>query len=104
MGFMEKQITGKERWAIVETNCGKEAVPIEQLNIALPYRVSGFVAACARILRDYLEGSEIFDVIEREGYGARLSAPGYLDSTDWTVFDTAKEAEDYLDDLTEGDD
>lgn len=26
------------------------------------------------------------------GYGARLSAPGYLDRTDWTVFDTVQEA------------
>ena len=30
------------------------------------------------------------------GYGARLSAPGYLDCTDWCVFDTEQEAIDYL--------
>jgi hypothetical protein len=32
-----------------------------------------------------------------KGYGARLSAPGYLDCTDWTVFDTKEEAIAYLD-------
>ncbi len=30
------------------------------------------------------------------GYGARLSAPGYMDCTDWCVFDTEKEASEYL--------
>ena len=30
------------------------------------------------------------------GYGARLSAPGYLDCTEWTVFDTELEAIEYL--------
>ena len=29
--------------------------------------------------------------------GARLSAPGYLDCTEWSVFDTEQEAEEYLD-------
>lgn len=30
------------------------------------------------------------------GWGARLSAPGYLDCTDWCVFDTEAEAKEYL--------
>ena len=32
----------------------------------------------------------------KSGYGARLSASGYLDCTDWAVFDTREEAEAYL--------
>jgi hypothetical protein len=31
-----------------------------------------------------------------KGFGARLSAPGYLDCTEWTVFDTEDEAREYL--------
>ena len=31
-----------------------------------------------------------------EGYGARLSAPGYMDATAWTVFKTREEAEEFL--------
>jgi len=38
-----------------------------------------------------------------DGWGARLSAPGYLDCTDWCVFETEAEATEYLDD-TYGDD
>jgi len=37
------------------------------------------------------------DTVETiHGYGARLSAPGYLDCTDWTVFATYEEAARYL--------
>ncbi|MCP3885122.1 MAG: hypothetical protein GY700_06540 [Propionibacteriaceae bacterium] len=32
----------------------------------------------------------------RTGYGARLSKPGYLDCTEWAVFDTQREAAEYL--------
>jgi hypothetical protein len=28
-----------------------------------------------------------------------LSAPGYLDCTDWQIFDTAEEAEQYLEEF-----
>ena len=33
-----------------------------------------------------------------KGYAARLSAPGYLDCTEWTVFDTEAEAYQFLED------
>jgi hypothetical protein len=99
--FMEPQITEKERWAEVDTNCGTEWVPIEQLGITLPD--TNQVEACTELLRDYLEGNRVFSVQERVGYGARLSAPGYLDCTEWAVFDTEDEARAYLEE-TYGDD
>jgi len=36
-----------------------------------------------------------------EGYGARLSAPGYMDCTDWCVFDTEEEARTYIEETFE---
>jgi len=42
------------------------------------------------------EPGEHVIIDETEGYGARLSAPGYLDCTDWVIFDTEQEAIDYL--------
>ena len=33
------------------------------------------------------------------GYGARLSAPGYLDCTEWAVFETEDEAREYLEEM-----
>ena len=45
---------------------------------------------------DYTENREIWTITIRKGYGARLSAPGYMDCTPWSVFDSAEEAEEYL--------
>lgn len=45
---------------------------------------------------DYIEDQhpEFFELVE--GWGARMSAPGYLDCTDWCVFPTREEAEEYI--------
>ncbi len=32
----------------------------------------------------------------RTGWGAQMSAPGYMDQTEWDVFDTEQEAWDHL--------
>ena len=69
--FMEPQITPFCAWSFVvdiETNKG------------------GWCFADER----FIDGGVIW------GYGARLSAPGYLDCTDWAVFDTEDEAVEYL--------
>ncbi len=50
-------------------------------------------------LLDYIENPEVWNITKREGYGARMSAPGYLDSTDWSVYDTEEEAEEELKDM-----
>jgi hypothetical protein len=47
-------------------------------------------------LVDYCENKEAWRIDLIAGFGARLSAPGYLDCTDWCVFETEKEAWDYL--------
>jgi len=36
------------------------------------------------------------DISVAKGFGARLSAPGYLDCTEWAVFDTLEEAREYI--------
>lgn len=54
-------------------------------------------------LRDYTENHQCYSISRIKGYGARLSAPGYLDCTEWTVFATEKEAKAYLAEMTEDD-
>jgi len=39
---------------------------------------------------------EVWSIERVTGYGAALTAPGYLDRTDWAVFGTVKDAADYL--------
>jgi hypothetical protein len=41
-----------------------------------------------------LAGHEV--VGECDGWGARLSAPGYADCTEWAVHETEEEAREYL--------
>lgn len=52
-------------------------------------------------LADYCENREAWRIELTTGYGARLSAPGFLDRTEWCVFETEKEAREYLDEAEE---
>jgi hypothetical protein len=100
MSFMQKQITDKQRWLQVETTIGTEWLPV---NLVGDLPGSQFLdhevqdTDCADI-QAYCEGTiESWENIE--GYGARLSAPGYLDCTEWTVFDSVEKAETYLEEM-----
>ena len=55
-----------------------------------------YLAACHDAVRDYIGSREVYSVTERKGYGVRLSAPGYLDCTEWSVFDSEAECKDHL--------
>ena len=76
--FMEPQVTHKMNWWEIESDFSTMTLPYE-------CRLSNREMPDGRWFADYLTG-----------YGARLSAPGYMDCTDWTVFDTEQEAIDYL--------
>ncbi len=73
------------KWIEAETTEGTEWIPFE--NVA--------PLGDASELRDYCEG-EVQSYEIREGFGARLTAPGYLDATDWVVFDDLEAAWRYL--------
>lgn len=50
-------------------------------------------------LQPYVEGTidaDVAPVLHRGKYIARLSAPGYMDCTEWSMHDTMKAAEEYL--------
>lgn len=112
MAFMQKDVTGMIDWLEIDTYQGTWFVPAYDA----PQTALDFVAAChdglhtpdeapATVkcgLLDYTEAFEpdhIMSVSMRRGYGARFDAPGYLDCTEWCVFDTETEANEYLDEL-----
>lgn len=101
MSFMQKQITNKQRWLRVETNQGTEFLSVFDTGMDWPNSAGlGEEALDTALeqLRDYCEGKpESWDNVK--GYGARLSAPGYMDCTEWAVFDTPEEAEAYLEEM-----
>lgn len=77
-GFMKGDISIYELWYSI--NDGEEIYPYDVLS--------------EKEIKEYL--TKDFEVKIIKGYGARLSAPGYLDCTDWTVFDTYDAALEYL--------
>ena len=102
--FMQRQVTGNENWLRVETRQGTEFIRIADTSLFVrnsdcpsqPLTDDEREATIDNI-RDYVEDTpKSWENIK--GYGARLSAPGYLDCTPFVVFDTQEEAEQYLTD------
>ena len=73
--FMTAEVIKGAFWR-VETDNGTEVIP-----------------------QEYFIRGDYDNDVEAEicnGYGVRLSASGYLDCTDWSVFDTEQKAFDFL--------
>jgi hypothetical protein len=101
MPFMEPEIVFG-RWIEVDGNVGTEFIDADLVGDIEPYQ--GPAIAIPEPLATYCENRTATEIKVVQGYGARFSAPGYLDHTDWCVFETEKEAQDYLDEQTEDDD
>ena len=96
-------------WLLVDGACGTEVVPANLIG-GLSWMALGCdydtdcmeedsnLRSTLNALEDYIESNvdDVTSVQLIEGYGARLSAPGYMDSTSWTVFKTREEAEEFL--------
>lgn len=85
MSFMRPEITIKMDWWEVDGDCGMFYYP----------------ANCISRDEARREGclSKVFNIQKITGHGARLSAPGYLDCTEWSVHDTEAEAAQELIDM-----
>jgi hypothetical protein len=103
--FMRHQATGLQNWLRVETTHGTEFVSIADTSLFVrdsetlthPMTDAERADVVAKI-RQYTDGEpQSWENVK--GYGARLSAPGYLDCTEWTVFDTEEEARAYLEEM-----
>ena len=93
MSFMKKQII-KGNFFRIETTNGVEYINADDVGRTCSTHVES--------LLNYLAGTP-FDADElcelHDGYLARLSAPGYLDCTEWAGFTNIEGANAYLDDL-----
>lgn len=106
MAFMEHEITGKQAWFAVEGDFGTDFIPIQVISLryhdltmgqAIDHTTRKLFDSLCTDIHDYTQHNHIYTITPIEGYGARVSAPGYLDCTEWAVFDTAEEAQAYLD-------
>ena len=78
MAFMEPQYL-EGIWFDIDGDCGITSVFADD------------VGHNTTVLADYYEG-KIESVEKRRGVGARLSAPGFMDCTEWAVYPTLEEA------------
>jgi hypothetical protein len=101
MSFMQPQIVFG-RWIEVDGNVGTEVIDADLVGDIEPYQ--GPAIPIPKLLADYCENRTATEIKVIEGYGARFSAPGYMDCTPWTVFETEEEAQEYLEEQQEDDD
>lgn len=109
MSFMRREIV-KGSWLLIDGPRGIDCVPADLCSRAVldsfghthaEWTVTpdseGFDKLAA-LVSNYTENreDEINSIEMKRGFGARLSAPGYLDCTPWAVFATESEAEEYL--------
>lgn len=90
---MEPEVTGREWWVVVDGPNGTESV-LASICGRLPQHASR--DRCFKQVQDYCDNRTCWAISERQGYGARLSMPGYLDCTDWIVCQTEQECLDEL--------
>ena len=87
-GHFLQPVIFQDRFFEVDTNAG-----IEWVEQALIGKTTEPTKA---ELHDFIEGTRVYSCRLFDGYGAYLSAPGYLDRTDLCVFETEMEAIQYL--------
>jgi hypothetical protein len=109
MSHMQNEITVSQYGWSVETNEGTYFIPDHVASVPTWFAKGVPIAAddndvifaeLCRMIGDYTGGTiQSIEALDKPHYFARLSAPGYLDCTEWCAFRTLKEARDYLRDL-----
>jgi hypothetical protein len=98
---MEPQIV-QGTWITIDGPMGGESIEADLVDANAVQELIARIDAGEQVnlrdtvLADYTENDTAYSIDIQTGFGARLSAPGYMDKTDWTVFDTEEEAAKYL--------
>ena len=105
MAFMIPEYAKGKAWS-VETESGEGGLVLEDLVPTKGYRVGDFTEDPNLLdaLADYVEGGDVVEAHLVQGWFVHLSAPGYMDQTEWDgPFKTKKEAMTHLEDTFEVD-
>lgn len=89
----------KDTYYEVETNAGTEIVPASLVTTDSTDSTNAPLAADPERLIDFLEGTPLsWELIEpQRGFVARMTMPGYMDSTAWSAHESREKAIAYLD-------
>jgi hypothetical protein len=94
MAFLEPQLEFGD-WIEVDGPAGTEFIPADLVGEIDEY--DGDLSPLPEALSPYCENRQAWHIRRVKGrWGARLSAPGFMDATSWAVFETQAEAEEYL--------
>ena len=100
MSFMEQEITEYQKFYEVDGDMGVEFVPFDLVGeIDLDEFDDYSNHSIPAPLSDYVETSQASRIEVIEGFGARMSAPGYMDCTSWCVYPSIEEAESDLEEM-----
>jgi hypothetical protein len=88
-------------WVEIDGSCGITYVPSDIFSCDSLQAIKDAEDTTDELIalvRDYYESSTIYSITVTKGFGARMSASGYMDCTEWSVFETEAEAVEYLED------
>jgi hypothetical protein len=96
MAFMQQEITAQQTWLEIDGTHGITFVPMDLLSAdefrdATETKFDLSDVTLAESFGKYYEGT-VSGVSLRVGFGARLSAAGYMDCTEWSVYATREQA------------
>ena len=104
MSFMQVELSGPEKWIVLDGPYGTEVIPCDVCGELLTREdwaedYSGdnpdedYIRAAFAGVADYAENRECWSIAEETGWCGRMSAPGYMDCTEWMgPYDSATEA------------
>jgi len=86
-----------EKWYQVDGPQGTEWVMADYVGeVDLSEFDDGGEQPIPTMLRDFCDNDKAYNIQKVNGFGARMSASGYMDATDWCVFLDETEAYEYL--------
>ena len=98
--FMQPEIWQGDAWEVSANHGETHIVPTDVVGV--PYNYPGIIHS-ADVFQPYVDGTvDTYEngapvaEVRRNVWFARLSAPGYMDSTEYSVFETEEEAREYL--------
>lgn len=100
-GFMQPVIY-KGEFVTVDTPSGGSSFDLSDVSLddveALKVEIdeNGEASAEGTSIEDYVEDTRLYSIEIEKGWAAYMSAPGYMDRTELTVFPSREEAEAYL--------
>jgi hypothetical protein len=100
---MKAQMTNKRDWFAMDGPQGITFIDAADAPELRPFE-NGDFSAFANDIRGHARkyyGSEVWNVDKVTGYGIRSSLPGFMDCTEWSVYETLEEAEAAFDEERE---